>query len=153
MVPYGKNGDFIRDVREIRVWCGRTFTANVVKGMLLLQQANSTWTGLNRSHHCTILNNHKLLSWEDVIKYKNICLVFKILHNTAPPPLKSFIIQRNSSNQITRSATRGDLLIPFRKSTFGQQSFSVRAIRNWNSLPTTINDIHYAYIFHLYSTP
>ena len=25
MVPYGKNGDFIREVREIRVWCGRTF--------------------------------------------------------------------------------------------------------------------------------
>ena len=105
------------------------------------------------SHHCTILNNRKLLSWEDVIKYKNICLVVKILHNTAPPPLKSFIIQGNSSSQITRSTTRGDLLIPFRKSTFGQQSFSVRAIRNWNSLPTTINDIHYTYIFHLYSTP
>ena len=26
MVPYGKNGDFIREVREVRVWCGRTFS-------------------------------------------------------------------------------------------------------------------------------
>ena len=75
----------------------------------------------NRSHHCIILNNYKLLSWEDLIKYKNICLVFKILHITAPPPLNSFIIQPKSSNQITRGTTRGDLLIPFRKSTFGKQ--------------------------------
>ena len=67
---------------------------------------------------------------------------FKILHNTAPPPLNSFILKRNSSNQNTRSTTRGDLLIPFRKSTFGQHSFSVRAIKNLNKLPTTINDIH-----------
>uniref|UniRef100_A0A4W5Q9E1 Reverse transcriptase domain-containing protein n=1 Tax=Hucho hucho TaxID=62062 RepID=A0A4W5Q9E1_9TELE len=96
----------------------------------------------NSLHHCIILNNHKLLSWEDVIKYKNICLVYKILHNTAPAPFNSFIIQRNNSRQITRSTTRGDLLIPFRKSTFGQLSFSVTAIQNWNSLPTTIKDIH-----------
>ena len=52
------------------------------------------------------------------------------------------MIQRNSSTQITRSTTQGDLLIPFSKSTFGQQSFSVRANQNWNSLPTTIKDIH-----------
>ena len=26
MVPYGKNGDFIREVREIRIWCGRTLS-------------------------------------------------------------------------------------------------------------------------------
>ena len=75
----------------------------------------------NSSHYCTILNNRKLLSWEDVIKYKNICLVFKILHITAPPPLNSSIIQPKSSNQVTRGTTRGDLLIPFRKSTFGKQ--------------------------------
>ena len=31
MVPYGKNGDFIREVREIRVWCGRTFRPGVVR--------------------------------------------------------------------------------------------------------------------------
>ena len=47
----------------------------------------------NSSPHCNILNVCKLLSWEDVIKYKNICLVFKIQHNTAPPPLNSIINQ------------------------------------------------------------
>ena len=96
----------------------------------------------NSTHHCTILNNRKLLSWEDTIKYKNICLVHKILHNTAPPPLNSLTILRNNSSQNTRSMTRGDLLVPFRKSTFGQLSFSVVAIKNWNSLPAHLKDIH-----------
>ena len=58
-----------------------------------------------------------------------------MLHNTAPPPSNSFIIQHNSSNQITSSTTRGDLLIPFRKSTFCQKSFSVRAIHWIHCLP------------------
>lgn len=95
----------------------------------------------NSSHYCTILHKHKLLSWEDVIKYRNICLVFKILHGLAPPPLNSLINQR-STVQITRSTTRGDLSIPQKKSTFGQLSFSVKAIHNWNSLPTHIKDTH-----------
>ena len=96
----------------------------------------------NSSHHCTILHKHKLLCWEDLIKYRNICLVFKILRGLAPPPLNTFITQRNNTGQITRSATRGDLTVPFRKSTFGQLSFSVKALQNWNSLPTHIKEIH-----------
>jgi len=105
----------------------------------------------NSFHHCIILKNHKLLGWEDVIKYKNICLVHKIMHNATPAPLNSFIIQRHNNSQITRSTTRGDLIIPFRKSTFGQLSFSVKTIQCWNSLPTTIKDIHmYSnFIIHL----
>ena len=37
MVPYGKNGDFIREVREIRVWCGRTFSppSSLLSGSVL----------------------------------------------------------------------------------------------------------------------
>jgi len=48
-----------------------------------------------------------------------------------------------NSSQITISTTQGDLLIPFRKSTFGQLSFSVKAIQNWNSLLTTIPPLLY----------
>ena len=100
----------------------------------------------NSSYYCTILHKHKLLSWEDVIKHRNICLLFKILHGFAPPPLNSLINQR-STFQINRSTTRGDLSIPQKKSTFGQLSFSFKAIPNWNSLPTHIKDTH------TYSTP
>ena len=99
----------------------------------------------NSSYYCTILHKHKLLSWEDVIKHRNICLLFKILHGFAPPPLNSLINQR-STFQINRSTTRGDLSIPQKKSTFGQLSFSVKAIHNWNSLRT-----HIKYILHFYS--
>ena len=96
----------------------------------------------NSTHYCTILNRLKLISWEDTIKYKNICLIHKILHNKAPPPLNWFIDQRDPSIQPTRSTTRGDLTVPYRQSTFSKQSFSVIAINNWNSLPSQLRDIH-----------
>ena len=44
MVPYGKNGDFIREVREIRVWCGRTLTQERVAHTCLL------FTSRRRAH-------------------------------------------------------------------------------------------------------
>jgi hypothetical protein len=47
MVPYGKNSDFIREVREIRVWCGRTLRA-----LLYWLRSDTTapaWTILERA--------------------------------------------------------------------------------------------------------
>lgn len=44
------------------------------------------------------------------MKYSDICLVFKILNGKAPPPLGTFIKQKNVTNRTTRSALRGDLL-------------------------------------------
>ncbi len=32
------------------------------------------------SHHCPILHKHRLLSWENMVKYSNLCLVYKMIH-------------------------------------------------------------------------
>lgn len=49
------------------------------------------------------------MGWESLIKHANLCFVFKIQSNAAPPPFNKFIMQR-SNTQGTRGMTRGDLL-------------------------------------------
>lgn len=51
------------------------------KNLKVLDQKSNTF------HHLLILGKSKLFSWDNLIKYPNLCLIFKILHNTAPPPL------------------------------------------------------------------
>lgn len=53
-------------------------------------------------HQFNILNKYKLLNWENLIILQHICLVYKILHGLAPPPLCTIYT------------------IPLRKTTFSQ---------------------------------
>ena len=92
----------------------------------------------NSYHHCNCLRNHKLLSWDNLVKFTDACLVYKILHNLAPPPLSAFIKQKTTDDSRTRSAARRDCIIPRRRSAFGQSAFSVRASHTWNRLPTSV---------------
>lgn len=96
-----------------------------------------------RYHHCNILQKHKLLSWENLIKYSNLCLIHKIIHNQSSPPLSQFVSIRNptSLQRVTRGAARGDCIVPFRKSAFSQNTFSVTAAKDWNSIPANIRDL------------
>lgn len=89
-------------------------------------------------HHCTILTKHDLLSWDNLIKFSDACLVFKVLHGLAPPPLSEFIKQNTQSSRHTRSVSRGDCAIPYRTSSFSQSAFSVKAAHFWNTLPLHI---------------
>ena len=43
-------------------------------------------------HHCNILEKYHLLSWENLIKYANVCLIYKIIHGLVPPPLACFVL-------------------------------------------------------------
>ena len=61
---------------------------------------------------------------------------FKILHGLAPPPLNEFIKLKDDNGLATRAVTRGDCVIQYRHSKFGQIVFSVRASNYWNTLPT-----------------
>ncbi len=92
----------------------------------------------NTYHHCNILFKYDILSWDNLIKYNDGCLMFKILNGKAPPPLGVFIKQKNLNNRSTRSTRRGDCEIPFRSISFGQSCFSVRASQLWNTLPTEL---------------
>lgn len=55
-------------------------------------------------------------NWENHINI-NYLQVYKILNSLVPPPLKYFI-KKNISN--TRGGSRGDCVVPFRKTVFGQ---------------------------------
>ena len=89
-------------------------------------------------HHCHILLKYKLLHWENMIKYSHSCLMYKIIHGLVPPVLNQFVELASTS---TRSAARGDCVVPFRKSTFSQSAFSIRAAHEWNSIPTHIRNL------------
>ncbi len=89
-------------------------------------------------HHCKILNRHSLLSWENMIKYNRLYLVFKILHNMAPPTLQTYITLKTS--RTTRETAREDYIIPRRQSSFGQSSFSVRASQDWKNIQQHIRN-------------
>ena len=63
-------------------------------------------------HHCSVLHKYRLLSWDNLITFKNCCLMFKIRFNLAPPPLCSLVKFRTAATSATRGAARGDCDIP-----------------------------------------
>lgn len=90
-------------------------------------------------HHCDILERHKFLSFDNCKRFKYACLVYKVLHNLAPPPLHGFF-QRPDSGGSTRASVKGDCVIPFKRTTFGQNVLSKIGCKFWNSLPLPIRE-------------
>ena len=68
-----------------------------------------------------------------MIKYVDVCLMYKIIYGLASPLLRQFVN--------IKGAARGDCIIPLRKSTFSQSAFSVKAALEWNSIPATIREL------------
>ena len=89
-------------------------------------------------HHCDILPRCGVLCWENLNKFHNSCLIIKILNGLAFPTFTRFIFQNNAGDRLTRSSVRGDIVVPRRKTSFGQTAFTVRASQFWNSLPLNI---------------
>lgn len=44
-----------------------------------------------RQHHCNIISKYKILSFDNLILYSNLRIVFKIVNNIAPPSLKNLL--------------------------------------------------------------
>lgn len=58
----------------------------------LYKKALKTLDKKTLSHHyCRILKKHRLLEFKNMINLKSACLLYKVLHSLAPPPLKEFI--------------------------------------------------------------
>ena len=90
-------------------------------------------------HHCGILNKYKMLSFDTLMLYSDVRLVYKIIHNAAPPPLENFVALRSEHTaRASRSVSNGDCNIPKRSSAFGQSAFSFKATKSWNRLPTNL---------------
>src|SRR4029434_627819 len=75
-------------------------------------------------HHCSVLHKYRLLSCDNLITFKNCCLMFKIRFDLAPPPLCSLVKFRTETTSATRGAARGDCEIPFLKKVYLDSRFS-----------------------------
>ena len=89
-------------------------------------------------HNCKILEKYNLLTFENVCKFSSICLVYKVLHGLAPPPLQEFIKYRQT--RITRAVVNRDCEVPFRKTYFSHNALSIKGSALWNTLPPTIRE-------------
>lgn len=90
-------------------------------------------------HHCFILNKYSLLNFENLISLFQLQLVYKIVHNLAPPPLKAFVhLTADTTVRVTRSRTRGECSIPKYDSALARSSFSYASVQKWNKLPSEI---------------
>lgn len=67
-------------------------------------------------------------------------MIYKTLHGLAPTPLSKYIKPKTVRGFNTRSSTRGDVEIPYRKTTFGQTVVSVRGGQFWNSLLINVRE-------------
>ena len=86
-----------------------------------------------RYHHCHILNKYDILNFDNLIKHANVCLLFKIIHNSVAPPLKKYVtLCSEKSSRTTRSVTRGECSVPQRRTVFGKSSFSCFAMTQWS---------------------
>lgn len=83
---------------------------------------------------------YNLLSWENMIKYVNVCLTYKIIYGLTSPPLNQLVNVRTTVYRSTRGALRGDCIIPLRWSKFSQSAFSVKVAQEQNTIPTIIRD-------------
>ncbi len=91
-------------------------------------------------HHCPILKKY-YLSWENMIKYENVCLMYKIIYGLSSPSLGQLVHIRTNDYRYTRGALSGDCIIPLRLSKFSQSAFFVKAAQEWNTILTTIRDL------------
>ncbi len=80
----------------------------------------------NSYHHCKVLEKHNFLDFENLKVFKNVCFIYKCLHETAPAPVKEIIHKKRTTGPGARSGTRGDLEIVRRRTTFGQNVLSIK---------------------------
>ncbi len=104
-----------------------------------------------RFHHCHILKNYKLLSCENLIMYKNICLECGITHGSAPPPLSDFINFRSAANRATRGAAGETARSRRKKMHAGRPSFPSGYHISWIQYHHQLESSHHT--VHLSLTP
>lgn len=95
-----------------------------------------------RHHHCQILKKYKILSFANFISLHTVKLVFKCLNNTAPRLLCESVTRLQSGTRsTTRATSKGNCIVPFRRTSFAQTAFSIKGTKLWNSLPDTLKSI------------
>lgn len=102
----------------------------------------------NTHHHCYCIRHHNLLSWDNLIKFTDGCLVYKILHGLAPPPFSAFIKQKTTDDRETRSEARGGCIISMRRTAFVQPILFCESSSHIQQ-PTRIRDTYCSFRLNL----
>lgn len=97
-----------------------------------------------RDHVTPLLESLEWLPIRNRINFRLAVLIFKCLHDLAPPYLVSHLQLSSSitSRRSLRSSSSSNLLIPStRLKTVGARAFPTAAARVWNSLPSSLKSI------------
>ena len=90
-------------------------------------------------YHCNIITKFNLFCFYNLILFSDISLVYNITHNLTLPPLRVFVnLGSDQNSRVTITSTRGDCSLPKRSTTFPQSTFSFKAAKKWNGLPSAL---------------
>lgn len=129
-------------------WSPACFTSCVFvctqQGLLSSKQNWSPWSQrANAQCHCYyVLFKYKLLSFENVITFGNVQMLFKMVPGSAPPPLNSFIrpLRCEVRTRRTRSASRWECRMIHMRNYIWTMGFSNQAQRTGLEPPTPDQD-------------
>ena len=84
---------------------------------------------------------------EQLIADESKIMVFKSLHDRAPPYLCDFFTRNSNSSSYVLRNNATDLKFPKKKSCNGQRCFSYRGVKMWNDLPEKTKQASSLYCF------
>jgi len=74
-----------------------------------------------RNYHHYHYKKYNLLTFD-------MCLMYKLIHDLAPPPVKKCVSFCRDNVRVSRASVRGDCYTQFRKTKFGQSAFSFTVV-------------------------
>ena len=96
-------------------------------------------TGIREERTVTLFNKLNWLPFDDELKLNTCCMVFKIINGLAPDYLiEKFTKVSDISVRSSRYGTVTFVCPKYNRETEGGKSFTVTAIKLWNSIPTNI---------------
>jgi hypothetical protein len=89
------------------------------------------------AHTAELFKSHKLLSFTDIVKYHQSCLIRQYINNTLPSSFAGIFPDISQANHSSRDDDY-NLAVPHINFTFLSKFPQVDIVRTWNSLPIEI---------------
>ena len=104
-----------------------------------IQRRAARWTLSDYNRYSSVSNMLKQLQWSSLEKRRSdsrLCMFYRILHDpNLPIEIPHYIIP-------TQYPTRNDhphhYILPYASTTYYQQSFFQRTVKEWNNLPLSV---------------
>jgi hypothetical protein len=132
--------------------CLTPYTKNLLINALVMPHFNycsSAWANATQGRLGKLEKRLKSISYflgkestftiSDLLNKNDAVLVFKAMNNIAPDYMCSkFILAKNSHSHQTRGAANNRITLPMVNTNFGKSTFSFRAAKVWNDLPSHV---------------